>query len=204
MSISHGQAQATLHHAGLTNTLTLVQYERLTTYLSLRKQWNRTHNLSGPKAIQNPWIIDIADGVALSELLRTDLPLYDVGTGSGIPGIVVAILHPALSIVLVEPLAKRVAFLKRVIFELKLNNVTVLRTHWPINSAPKCQVVSRAVVSPSQWPTLASGDAQVSTIYRYLAMERPAFGCDDFNLAKSRDYRRNDFEALRLERWDRA
>ena len=204
MNLDLQDAQTLIVNAGLKKTLSSQTHGQLDHYLNLRQKWNRTHNLSGPKAIEHPWRIDVTDGIALAQLLDSDLPLYDVGTGSGIPGLVVKILKPHQEIHLVEPLAKRVAFLKIAVHELKLDGVTIHRAHWPVSSLRACQVVSRAVIAPTAWPQLAAASSDVRTIYRYLAAERPDFGAQNYRLADALDYQRSPDEKLRLERWDTA
>ena len=52
--------------------------------------------------------------------------VFDVGTGAGFPGIVLAILNPESEFVLLDSLNKRVDFLKQVCDKLKINNVTAI------------------------------------------------------------------------------
>ena len=67
------------------------------------------------------------DSILLRELYDfRDEKLVDVGTGAGFPGLVLAIIYPALDVTLLEPTAKKCVFLHTVIKELKLSNVTVV------------------------------------------------------------------------------
>lgn len=189
--------------AGLKTILTVDQVQQTTDFLELRARWNRTHNLMGPKAARNPWQIDVCDAVALMEIYQPGCPLFDVGSGSGVPGLLFAILYPSAEVRLIEPLAKRAAFLKTAVHLLKVNNAEVERTRWPMDALPPCQVVSRAVVIPEAWPKLANADPNVRGIYRYLALNRPDFGDAQFVLSAHCNYRRSDEEHLRLEYWSR-
>ena len=197
------KAQSILRRSGLTTRLTILQVERIAEFLALRLDWHRTHNLMGPKAADRPWEIDVCDAVALLEVYDADLPLYDVGSGSGVPGLILALLCPDIDVRLVEPISKRAAFLKTAIHRLNLDGVSVERTRWPVATIEECQVVSRAVVSPETWPRLACSGPEVTRIYRYLALNRPPFGEPGFVLERSCDYRRSDVDSLRLEQWVR-
>lgn len=197
------KAEAALATSGLNQRLLPSEVERIRTFLALRTRWSKAHNLSGPKAHRDPWLLDVNDAVALRTVLRPDLQLFDVGSGSGVPGLILKLLVPELPMVLVEPLSKRVAFLKTVIHQFKLSDIKVERGRWPLNGSQPCQIVSRAVVSPETWPRLADEGPHVLTIYRYLALSRPEFSTDGFELNSAVDYQRAHDEALRLERWDR-
>ena len=192
-----------IEFAGLSYQLDTITLQRLNAFFELRLTWSKTHNLSGPKARNEPWNIDVTDAIALENILNDSLPLIDVGTGSGIPGLLLNILRPNQRITLVEPASKRVAFLKTVIQRLSLQNVSVKRGRWPLQLTEPCQVVSRAVVSPAAWPDFANADQQVHAIYRYLAINRPTFSATPFELGAAIEYRRSNHESLRIERWDR-
>ena len=195
--------EAALAQGGLNIALSHAVQVSIDKFLQLRSQWASTHNLSGPKAHHDPWLIDVNDAVALGLVLRKGLPLYDVGSGSGIPGLLLKLMFPDQEIVLVEPLAKRVAFLKTAIHKFKLKGITVIRRRWPIDGVGNCQVVSRAVVSPETWPSLANCGTHVQSIYRYLARSRPDFRESEYVLGQSIDYQRSADEILKIERWDR-
>jgi hypothetical protein len=164
--------------------------------------------------------VDLIDGVAVAAVLPAAARLVDVGAGSGVPGVVVACLDPSRSVVLVEPIAKRTAFLRAVLPTLGLGRVEVVRARWPVgpggagglggpgDSAGEggpVQVVSRAVVDPAEWPALAvAGGAAVAGVVRMLAAKRPAFDVPGFRLAAAVDYSLSTDGARRVERWSRG
>ncbi len=173
-------------------------------FFELRARWAGAHNLSGPKALRDPGPTDLADAAALAEVVSADWPLIDVGAGSGVPGAIVALLRPELTVVAVEPLAKRTAFLRQAIASLGLNGLRVERTAWPIRLSAPVAVVSRAVFPVPEWPrAAAAGGEAVRTIYRYLARERPPFDVTGFECAAQRVYPGPTGGEHLLERWDR-
>lgn len=183
-------------------------FDRLAAFFEARAAWAGTHNLSGPRALDDPWGADLADGVATAALAPPDRPLVDVGAGSGVPGLIVACLEPARAVWLVEPIAKRTAFLRSVATRLGLGGVRVVRARWPVplgEVGDAVEVVSRAVVDPGDWPALAArGGAPVKGIIRLLAARRPAFGVSGFACVDRLDYELPAHGARSAERWVRS
>lgn len=194
-----------LAEAGLSVAVTPAAIERLAAFIQLRAAWSATHNLAGPKAKADPWRIDVVDSLAVAQVAADELPLIDVGAGSGTPGLIIAIARPDLPVRLVEPLTKRIAFLRTAAHRLGLTNLAITRARWPVPLDAPCQVVSRAVVSPDDWPALAvRGGAHVHAILRCLAARRPVFAVEGFECAAAVDYDLGDAGQRRVERWRRA
>ena len=63
----------------------------------------------------------------VAELLPERGVLVDIGSGAGLPGVVLAMLRPSLRVILLEPLLRRSVFLEECVAELALSNATVLR-----------------------------------------------------------------------------
>lgn len=105
--------------------VTVAQRDLLVRYLLLLQRWNATHNLT---AVRDPLAMvsrHLLDSLALLPLLPAGR-IVDIGSGAGLPGIPLAICRPQSLVVLVEPAAKRVAFLRTVIAELGLANLQVV------------------------------------------------------------------------------
>ena len=84
--------------------------------------------LVGPREASRIWARHLLNCAPVAELIPVGCSVLDVGSGAGLPGIVLAVARPDLSIVLVEPLARRTAFLVEVVAALDLaRSVTVLR-----------------------------------------------------------------------------
>jgi len=83
--------------------------------------------LIGPLELPRLWTRHILNSVLLAPLLRPGV-VGDVGSGAGLPGLVLAIARPDVSFVLIEPMERRVKWLESQVGELGLDNVTVLRS----------------------------------------------------------------------------
>lgn len=101
--------------------------ERLFAYLELLQRWNKVYNLTAVRDPRRMMILHLADCLALLPLLR--LPagarLLDVGSGGGLPGVVIAIMRPDLEVVVCDAVQKKCAFLRQVGAELGLRNLQV-------------------------------------------------------------------------------
>jgi 16S rRNA (guanine527-N7)-methyltransferase len=73
------------------------------------------------------WERHLLNCAVLTELLPPDVDVCDVGTGAGLPGVVIAIRRPDLRVTLIEPLLRRTTFLEEVVSILALDNVEVVR-----------------------------------------------------------------------------
>jgi 16S rRNA (guanine527-N7)-methyltransferase len=86
-----------------------------------------TRGLIGPRESERLWGRHLLNCAVVSELLPERGLLVDIGSGAGLPGIVLAMLRPSLEVILLEPLLRRSVFLEECVAELKLSNATVLR-----------------------------------------------------------------------------
>lgn len=82
--------------------------------------------LIGPREVPRLWERHLLNSAALAPLLPTDGVVVDVGSGAGLPGLVLAAVRPDLTTVLVEPMLRRVVWLEEVVRELGLE-VEVVR-----------------------------------------------------------------------------
>jgi len=82
--------------------------------------------LIGPLELPRLWTRHILNSALVAPLLRPGR-VGDVGSGAGLPGLVLAIMRPDVEFVLIEPMERRVAWLERQAAELELSNVTVVR-----------------------------------------------------------------------------
>jgi 16S rRNA (guanine527-N7)-methyltransferase len=83
--------------------------------------------LIGPREVPRLWDRHLLNSAALAPLVPAGSRVVDVGSGAGLPGIPLALARPDLSVTLLEPLARRVAFLDECVERLGLDNVAVVR-----------------------------------------------------------------------------
>lgn len=83
--------------------------------------------LIGPREAPRLWERHVLNSAVLAEVVPEDASVCDIGTGAGLPGLVVAIARPDVRMTLVEPLLRRTTFLDEVVAELELSHVTVVR-----------------------------------------------------------------------------
>jgi 16S rRNA (guanine527-N7)-methyltransferase len=86
-----------------------------------------TRGLIGPRETERLWERHLINCAVVAELLPERGTLVDIGSGAGLPGVVLALLCPSLEVVLLEPLLRRSVFLEECVAELGLANATVLR-----------------------------------------------------------------------------
>ena len=103
------------------------QVSLLIQYVELLNKWNKAYNLTSVRDPKDMIIKHIMDSLMVGPLLKGQ-SFIDVGTGPGLPGIPLAILYPERKFVLLDSLGKRVTFLRQVVFQLKLENVTPVKS----------------------------------------------------------------------------
>lgn len=82
----------------------------------------------GPREVSRLWERHILNCAVVAEAIPSNARrVADVGSGAGLPGIPLAIARPELEITLIEPLLKRSTYLREIVEELGLSNVTVVR-----------------------------------------------------------------------------
>jgi len=89
-------------------------------FAALLIEWNAHINLTGAKTVESLIGEHLPDAFAVASVLSEAKRVVDVGSGGGLPAIPLALLRPTLDLTLVEPLAKKVAFLRTAVRELGL------------------------------------------------------------------------------------
>jgi 16S rRNA (guanine527-N7)-methyltransferase len=83
--------------------------------------------LLGPREIARLWDRHLMNCAAVADLVPHPCSLVDIGSGAGLPGIVLAMLLPDSQVVLLEPMARRASFLDECVRALGLGNAAVCR-----------------------------------------------------------------------------
>lgn len=96
-------------------------------YVELLATEGTVRGLIGPRETPRLWERHLLNCASLADLIPTGATVVDIGSGAGLPGLVLAIRRPDLSLSLVEPLLRRTTFLEEVVQELGLDRVVVLR-----------------------------------------------------------------------------
>lgn len=100
------------------------QIAKLCHYLTLLQTWNQVFNLTTITEARDMVYLHLIDSLMIAPYLQGQRML-DVGSGGGLPGIPLAILHPEHQWVLCDKVAKKTRFLTQVVAELHLKNVKV-------------------------------------------------------------------------------
>lgn len=105
--------------------------DKLSAYLALLMKWNKVYNLTAIRNLDEMVTHHLLDSLAVLPVLQKSAPagrqyaLADIGSGAGLPGIVLAIACPGWSITSVETVEKKAAFQRQVQIELGLKNFSV-------------------------------------------------------------------------------
>jgi 16S rRNA (guanine527-N7)-methyltransferase len=135
---------------------------RLTRYVELVVTWNKKLDLTAARGAHAQLEVLLVDALYLANPARVPLGtrVVDIGSGAGAPGLALALARPDLHMTLVEPLQKRVAFLRTAIGTLtRAQQVRVvnarLDTAQPrVDGAPFDLAMSRATFAPEVWVPL--------------------------------------------------
>ena len=96
-------------------------------YVELLATDGVTRGLMGPRETSRLWDRHLVNCALMADLVPERGELVDIGSGAGLPGIVLAMLRPSLHVVLLEPMLRRSVFLQECVSALDLPNATVIR-----------------------------------------------------------------------------
>lgn len=119
--------------------------QQLLRYLALLQKWNKVYNLTAVRDPQEMVTLHLLDSLSVLPYVKGP-HLLDVGSGAGLPGIVLAICKPELQVTTIDAVQKKAIFMRQVKGELGLDNLSVVHArvehHHP--QQPYDQVISRA------------------------------------------------------------
>lgn len=101
--------------------------DKLLAYLALLVKWNGAYNLTAIRDPEQMVIKHLLDSLSIVPYVHGG-SLIDVGTGAGLPGLVLAIVKPELDVTLLDSNGKKVRFLRQVIADLKIGNASAVHT----------------------------------------------------------------------------
>ena len=99
--------------------------QKLLTYLSLLQKWNKVYNLTAVRDPLEMVTLHLLDSLSVLPYINAN-NLLDVGSGGGLPGIVLAICKPTLQVTTIDTVQKKAIFMHQVKGELGLSNLTVV------------------------------------------------------------------------------
>ncbi|MFC3122041.1 16S rRNA (guanine(527)-N(7))-methyltransferase RsmG [Agaribacter flavus] len=131
-------------------TVTEEQRNKLVRFVGLLDKWNKTYNLSSVRKPSDMLVKHIMDSIVVAPYVEGKY-VADIGTGPGLPGIPLAIMLPEKEFTLLDSLGKRIRFIKQVLHELDISNVTPIQSRVETFQASplfEC-ILSRAFASMS-------------------------------------------------------
>ncbi|MDC0963346.1 16S rRNA (guanine(527)-N(7))-methyltransferase RsmG [Candidatus Pseudothioglobus singularis] len=151
-------------------SLTDEEVRQLLDYHALINKWNKVYNLS---AIRDPLESikkHFLDSFSILEFIKPGL-LLDVGSGAGLPGIIIAIMKPKTNVFVIDSVGKKCRFMQTVKTELGLENLTVINNRVESFNYPESfsQITSRAFASAID--TLNKTKHLIANDGRYLLMK---------------------------------
>ena len=132
--------------------LSLTRLDQLMAYLGLIQKWNKVYNLTAVRDAQEMLTHHLLDSLtAIAPLVRhtqgQPAKVLDVGSGGGLPGIVLAICRPELDVSCVDTVGKKAAFIQQVAATLKLPNLRGIHARVETLTGPFDVICCRAFAS---------------------------------------------------------
>lgn len=127
------------------------QGEQLLAYGTLMLKWNKVYNLTAVRDPAGVMTHHLLDSLAVIAPLQRQYPeqgrLLDVGSGAGLPGVIIAIMRPDIDVSCLDAVAKKAAFVQQVAAELELPNLRGLHARVELLEGSYNVISSRAFAS---------------------------------------------------------
>ena len=159
------------------------QVGQLLDYLDLIAKWTRVYNLTAVRDPAEMMTHHLLDSLAAIAPLRRHLHrvglgqgarLLDVGSGAGLPGVVIAVCCPAVAVTCVDTVAKKAAFIKQAALALKLPNLSGLHARVETITHPFDVICSRAFASLSDFTQWSVGALAPQGVWMAMKGKPPA------------------------------
>ncbi len=173
--------------------LSTAQQEQLITYALALEKWNKTYNLTAVRDIESILKRHVLDALSVVKSVDSYSPktLADIGTGGGVPGVILAIMLPQLQVYLVESVGKKCRFLRHVTTLLGLSDrvlVVQQRVEAWQPQAPLSLVICRAFTSLENFVTITRHLGNADTVWLAMKADNTAAEVaqlpDDFSVAE--------------------
>ena len=126
-------------------------------YLDLLNKWNQVHNLTAVRDVEEQIPRHILDCLAVLPYIKDAATLADIGSGAGLPALLLAIMQPALAVTALESNGKKAAFIREAVRVLALANVQVVAQRvedW--QAPPQAVIISRALAAADRFVALTA------------------------------------------------
>ena len=152
---------------------------QLLDYLDLIQKWNQVYNLTAVRDPNEMLTQHLLDSLAVvNPLLRhtkeQPCALLDVGSGAGLPGVVIAICRPEIQVECVDTVAKKAAFIQQVAVTLKLPNLRGLHERVENLAGPYDVIASRAFASLADFTAWSSAALAEQGVWMAMKGRHPA------------------------------
>jgi 16S rRNA (guanine527-N7)-methyltransferase len=154
------------------------QVGQLLDYLALIQKWTQVYNLTAVRDPAEMLTHHLLDSLAVVGPLRRQTEgqaakLLDVGSGAGLPGVVIAICCPEIRVDCVDTVAKKAAFIQQTAAQLKLANLRGVHARVENLSGPYDLVCSRAFASLADFVTWSAGALAGQGVWLAMKGKRP-------------------------------
>ena len=155
-----------------------VQFDQLQGYLALIQKWNKVYNLTAVRDPQEMLTYHVLDSLtAVAPLLRhtggAAARVLDVGSGGGLPGIVLAICRPELDVSCVDTVGKKAAFIQQVAASLKLPNLRGVHARVESLSGPFDVICCRAFAALPDFVNWSRGALAPTGVWMAMKGKHP-------------------------------
>ena len=169
--------------AALDLALTDAQFDQLLAYLALIQKWNKVYNLTAVRDPQEMLTHHLLDSLtAIAPLVRHTrgkaAKVLDVGSGGGLPGIVLAICRPELDVSCVDTVGKKAAFIQQVAATLKLPNLRGVHARVETLTGPFDVICCRAFASLSDFVNWSRGALAEQGVWMAMKGKHPQVEID--------------------------
>ncbi|MBC5763802.1 16S rRNA (guanine(527)-N(7))-methyltransferase RsmG [Ramlibacter albus] len=154
------------------------QLTQLLTYLDLIQKWNKVYNLTAVRDPGEMLTYHLLDSLAVVPPLRRHTQgqptkLLDVGSGAGLPGVVIAICCPEIQVDCVDAVAKKAAFIQQCAVQLKLANLRGVHARVETLEEPYDVITSRAFASLADFVTWSASALKQGGVWLAMKGKRP-------------------------------
>jgi 16S rRNA (guanine527-N7)-methyltransferase len=163
--------------------LTELQVNNLLAYQAMIAKWTQVYNLTAVRDPGEMMTHHLLDSLTAIPALRHYLNgaglgqgsrLLDVGSGAGLPGVVIAICCPAVAVTCVDAVAKKAAFIKQAALALKLPNLAGLHARVETIRQPFDVICSRAFASLADFTKLSASALAPQGVWMAMKGKHPA------------------------------